>query len=1032
MNGMNATYGFLPWLRRGVSTAIERIDGQGPAAPRATFPVTLVFNRGGTDGQVTADLELHGPGEIAGIDHRMIVRTYPSPDAGNVESNFFPLVEFDQPDFPWRYTPAAATADDRLTPWLVLVVLTDDEIEQTTATGPGGRLPAITVKSAASLPDLSQSWAWSHVHVTGLTRDTVADGSVGDEITRILAEEPERMVGRTMCPRYLRPKTAYRACLVPGFERGRLAGLHRTIDAAIDALQYAWRPDDAAVELPVYYQWRFMTGEAGDFESLVRRLLPARTLSTAVGRRDMDVSDPGAGLPSAVGNGRLPLEGALMSPASRVDLPPWIDREPFQARLAGLLNRPADLVDNGGSPHTVAPPLYGCWHAARRRVQPGAVASWFDELNADPRRRAVAGLGVQVVREQQQQLMAGAWEQVEGILEANKKLREAQLGCAVAARLLERDLLGLEPATVVQITAPLLTRILASPRTIRANLDDSPIAEGALDAAFRRATRPLGPVGRRQARTGKRSGRFGMKNATDPLLRMNRGDLPLTAPKAGARLTTLAAIGGRLAPDKRPWRRMLPFLLMVAAVLAMIGAVAAGIPALFWALIGVAAVAGYSAWRLRRATARYRVLAAMRDGSLAALVIERTAPPADFVPAERGFASQAAESRVSKSEAVANFRFAAARLSERLSDPIKAAGPKPAANLELFGDKILTAIHPEKTIAGAWNTRLRPPAGVDRDADDCGPIMAAPEFEQPMYEPLRDLSQDWLLPGVGQIPPDTVSLLETNQTFIESYMIGLNHEMGRELLWHEYPTDQRGTYFRQFWDVRGYAGPAGTDLRDIAPIAVWPAGSGLGSHRPTTPPVEGHLVLIIRGEVLRRYPNTSIYAVRAALEGPAPVASGGRRTLGQQERYPIFRGTLDPDITFIGFDLGQAEVRGNDESTRPGDQGWFFILQEQIAEPRFGLDVPDRQPGGPVGDWRALSWADLVSSIEELDALTYIDLERDARPVLPQTPAPPPEEPRLAWHARLGSRASDIACITLQSPYRVAIHGSDMLPGEEN
>ena len=32
-------------------------------------------------------------------------------------------------------------------------------------------------------------------------------------------------------------------------------------------------------------------------------------------------------------------------------------------------------------------------------------------------------------------------------------------------------------------------------------------------------------------------------------------------------------------------------------------------------------------------------------------------------------------------------------------------------------------------------------------------------------------------------------------------MVGLNHEMARELLWREYPTDQRGSYFRQFWDT---------------------------------------------------------------------------------------------------------------------------------------------------------------------------------------------------------------------------------------
>ena len=35
-------------------------------------------------------------------------------------------------------------------------------------------------------------------------------------------------------------------------------------------------------------------------------------------------------------------------------------------------------------------------------------------------------------------------------------------------------------------------------------------------------------------------------------------------------------------------------------------------------------------------------------------------------------------------------------------------------------------------------------------------------------------------------------------------MCGLNHEFAGELLWRGYPTDKRGSYFRQFWDVSEY------------------------------------------------------------------------------------------------------------------------------------------------------------------------------------------------------------------------------------
>ena len=35
-------------------------------------------------------------------------------------------------------------------------------------------------------------------------------------------------------------------------------------------------------------------------------------------------------------------------------------------------------------------------------------------------------------------------------------------------------------------------------------------------------------------------------------------------------------------------------------------------------------------------------------------------------------------------------------------------------------------------------------------------------FPQPMYEALRDLSQDFMFPGLEQVPTNTVALLETN------------------------------------------------------------------------------------------------------------------------------------------------------------------------------------------------------------------------------------------------------------------------------
>jgi hypothetical protein len=51
-----------------------------------------------------------------------------------------------------------------------------------------------------------------------------------------------------------------------------------------------------------------------------------------------------------------------------------------------------------------------------------------------------------------------------------------------------------------------------------------------------------------------------------------------------------------------------------------------------------------------------------------------------------------------------------------------------------------------------------------------------------MYEALRDLSQDYLFPGLEYVPEETVMLLETNSKFVESFLVGLNAEMASELL----------------------------------------------------------------------------------------------------------------------------------------------------------------------------------------------------------------------------------------------------------
>ena len=240
---------------------------------------------------VDVPLQLLGSGELGSFDIRSVARTWPRAESPDAESNYFPLIEFTDPDLPWRLTPARAATTGRLRPWIVLIVLRDEEADFRSADSRGA-LPSIVVKDTASLPDLGSSWAWAHVQVSNETALT-------PERVRALVNAGSRLVtSRLLCPRRLDPLTRYTAYVVPAFERGRLAGLKQPVPDNVDGLQGAWTPGAAGTTLPVFYQWRFHTAEEGDFEALVRRLVP-RLLPPEVGVRPMDVSDPRGALAGA-------------------------------------------------------------------------------------------------------------------------------------------------------------------------------------------------------------------------------------------------------------------------------------------------------------------------------------------------------------------------------------------------------------------------------------------------------------------------------------------------------------------------------------------------------------------------------------------------------------------------------------------------------------------------------------------------------------------------------------------------------------
>src|SRR5262245_25829345 len=249
----NASVIFLPSVRQGLAARIATDDRlTTPLAAQVPLAVTVAVNN--VDAPPVT-VRLFGPADVIGIDPRQIVRTEPPAGTDNYEANDLAAVEFDNPDLPWLFTPAAADGQGRVRPWIVLVVVRKQDGVRLrpprTEVLPVLEIGAPAVPSA-ELPDLVDSWAWAHAQLAW------EKGATEDGLRDVLATRPELSVSRLLSPRLLTANTEYIACVVPAFETGRLAGLGSAPDVNA-ALAPAWKigPTLGNVTLPVYYHWEF-------------------------------------------------------------------------------------------------------------------------------------------------------------------------------------------------------------------------------------------------------------------------------------------------------------------------------------------------------------------------------------------------------------------------------------------------------------------------------------------------------------------------------------------------------------------------------------------------------------------------------------------------------------------------------------------------------------------------------------------------------------------------------------------------------
>jgi hypothetical protein len=432
-------FSLLPNARTDLA-AIAASPAAGGKRRRVTYGVEIRANDIAVSGEPRVDVgaEVLGAGDVVGLDPRMIARVEPPSGATGFEPNYMPFVEFADADFPWRYS-FDASVGTRVTPWLALLALKPGEFEFVDQGS--AHLQRIRIADpGGSLPDLSQSWAFAHVHLTHGDQRS-------NDLPGLIATRPDMHLSRLMCVRRLEPNTTYTLVLVPSTEAGRLAGLARD-ETAEPFDKRAWDASTAAgLELPVYHQTRFVTSVLEDFEILARRLKPFQMSSDSQVALPVEAFAGAPGFYPEYSNpaATFEVQDALMRADRSVQsyntdpelaslLIPTLD-----SVIAGEKVAPGDDGPDKEDPLVAMPP-YG-WRFRGQETLDASHAELghvTDRINLDLKFRHAAGLGAETVRRNQEHFARICWSQYRDIVEANlalARLKTAQqLGASVALR----------------------------------------------------------------------------------------------------------------------------------------------------------------------------------------------------------------------------------------------------------------------------------------------------------------------------------------------------------------------------------------------------------------------------------------------------------------------------------------------------------------------------------------------------------------------------------------------------------------------
>jgi len=214
------------------------------------------------------------------------------------------------------------------------------------------------------------------------------------------------------------------------------------------------------------------------------------------------------------------------------------------------------------------------------------------------------------------------------------------------------------------------------------------------------------------------------------------------------------------------------------------------------------------------------------------------------------------------------------------------------------------------------------------------PVMPYPEFPDPTSFYLREFSDKFFLPSSGEIAKNSICCFASNPAFEEAFLAGMNTEMGRELLWREYPTDERGSYFLKFWDQPLLPDDFGDTYYDVKRIDQWSDSLGRNHSKG-----KGEmLVFAVRADLMQVYPQTDIYMV--------PL-SNGKPNFSSTPILPDMCLWLTDELYIVGFQnmtKGQANNNMLVFAEKESSQRFYFMpMQKGRDENSNGFTIARSQ-----------------------------------------------------------------------------------------